>query len=375
MTAVAYTGAFQDYSGMGEAARQIVAALESVGVVVCGRCERYAPAVNLDFGSAGRAALRACGHRGDYRIEVLHVTPDEFPRLKQDGVFTIGHFFWETDRLPPTFVKGLEVVDEVWTGSQATVDAIRNSGVDKPVFVFPQPTGVGQTDVPPYESSQTEGFNGYMFYSIAEWTDRKNLELLLNAYLAEFRDSESVGLLLKTYFQSFTPQHFAQVHNKATDIVAGYDAPSPPIFLELNPLSYLGIQSVHQRGDCYVSPHRGEGWGIPTVEAMVHGNPVITTSYGGVSEYITDWMNGMKLRHEMVPVTGMEHATRYYCPDQNWADVSEQDLRDKLRYAYDNHEVMVKIGESGRTLVRDRFNYTTVGDMMKARLMTIEASL
>ncbi len=376
MIAVAYTGAFQDFSGMGEAARQIVTALDVAGVTVVGKLERYAPSSDMDFGAVGKTAMRCCANPDKYRIQILHVTPDEFPRLKEDGVYTVAHFFWETDRLPAVFIRGMESVDEIWAGSQATVDAIRRSGIDKPVHIFPQPTATDVPDVVPYDSSQTEGFNGWLFYNIFEWTERKNPALLINAYLSEFRDGENVGLLLKTYFQSFAPTNIPNMRDRITAIMRTHRGVNlPPIFLELNPLSRNGIHSVHARSDCYVSPHRGEGWGIPAVEAMAHGNPVIITGYGGVAEYVTDGTDGMLLPYIMGPVTGMTHATRYYSADQNWADVAEADLRDKLRYAYDNQEVMTKIGGSGQQLVRDRFNYMTVGDMMKARLETIGASL
>lgn len=375
MMAVGYTGAFLDYSGMGEAARQFVAALNAVGVRVVGRCERYAPAVNLDFSAAGRTAVTSCGHHDPYRIQILHVTPDEFPRLKEDGVYTVAHFFWETDRLPPVFVKGLEVVDEIWTGTQATADAIRNSRVEKPIFVFPQPTQTVVPDVAPYNSSQTENFDGYLFYSIFEWTARKNPDVLVNAFMSEFRGGENVGLLLKTYFQSFAPANIPKMLEKVEAITRWYKDGSPQIFLELNPLNYNGIQSIHLRGDCYVSPHRGEGWGIPIVEAMAHGNPVIVTGYGGVAEYIEDGVGGFLLPYTMEPVSGMSHATRYYCSDQKWAAVKQADVQSRMREIYEFQEAAKQMGRVGKALCAAKFNHTTVGNMMKQRLETIEASL
>ena len=39
------------------------------------------------------------------------------------------------------------------------------------------------------------------------------------------------------------------------------------------------IAALHERGDCYVSLHRGEGWGYPLFEAASRGTPVIATGY------------------------------------------------------------------------------------------------
>jgi glycosyltransferase involved in cell wall biosynthesis len=331
--------------------------------------------MGVDYGASGKVVDACCANSDGYRIKILHVTADELPRLMNPDDYNVATIFWETDRLPQVFVDGLQDVNEIWTGSQANVDAIRKSGITKPVFVFPQPMTSDIYCVAPYNSSQTDNFDGYLFYSIFEWHARKNPELLLHAYLNEFTQGESVGLLLKTYSQSFTPQRFALIRDRVIDVVAEHGTPSAKVFLELNPLSYSQIQGIHKRGDCYVTAHRGEGWGIPQVEAMANANPSISTGYGGVNEYVTDWMNGLLIPYSMEPVTGMEHATRYYCADQNWASVTETDLRERLRYAWENQDVMTKIGESGRTLVRDRFNYTTVGEMMKNRLETIEQGI
>ena len=375
MTTVCYQGPLLDFSGYGEACRNIVSALDHVGVNVVGRSVRYSSVIGVDYGVSGELVDRCCSKTAPYKIKIFHVTPDEISRFRNPDDYNIATVFWETDKLPPVFKDGLKYVNEIWTGSQANVDALRKAGITKPVFVFPQPMTTTTPDVEPYESSQTEGFTGYLFYSIFEWHTRKNPDLLIHAFLNEFTDGENVGLLLKTYFQSFTPANFAFIRDKVISLVAGHGNPTAKIFLELNPLSYSKIQSIHRRGDCYVSPHRGEGWGIPSVEAMANGNPTISTGYGGVNEYVTNGVNGLKLPYTMEPVTGMEHSPRYYMADQNWASVTERDLRKWLRFAYKNQQVMGEIGETARLLVRDKFNYTVVGNMMKERLQTIEENL
>ena len=43
---------------------------------------------------------------------------------------------------------------------------------------------------------------------------------------------------------------------------------------------------IHGLGDCYVAFSKSEGVGMGAVEAAVRDKPVITTSFGGSSEYI-----------------------------------------------------------------------------------------
>ena len=56
--------------------------------------------------------------------------------------------------------------------------------------------------------------------------------------------------------------------------------------------------------DVLVQPSRGEGWGLPMVEAMACGTPVIGTRWSGPAEFLTE-ENGYPLRTDgLVPNHG-----------------------------------------------------------------------
>ena len=46
------------------------------------------------------------------------------------------------------------------------------------------------------------------------------------------------------------------------------------------------IYSLLNSSDCYVAPHHGEGWGMPIHDAMYAGKHIITTKFGGVTEFL-----------------------------------------------------------------------------------------
>jgi len=371
---VAYQGPLKDYSGYGEANRHAVAALDAAGVHVCAKLVRYTSEPS-DFGVMGQLVDKLIKNDDYYKIKIMHTTPDEFLRLKEPGKYHIAHFFWETDKIPKIFAEGFAHVDEIWTGSQANADAIKAGGVDKPVYIFPQATQTDREWPAPYE---LPGFpdDGYLFYSIFEWTDRKNPIALIESYLREFQKDEQVGLLIKTYFRNFTLQNKRLIRDKIAKLKAQMSLKKfPPIFLYLDLMDRDQLMRVHSTGDCYVSAHRGEGWGVPQVEAMLAGNPVISTGYSGVHEFLTDGKDAKLLPYEMVPLKGMDHSQHFYTPDQKWADVDPLKLRKAMRWAYENQKDAKSLGEEGRKSATNQFNLARVGKLMADRLKEIEASL
>ena len=60
---------------------------------------------------------------------------------------------------------------------------------------------------------------------------------------------------------------------------------------------------------------------------------------------------------------------QWYLPDQNWADVDLTDVKERMRYMYDNQAESVEIGKRARATVIDKFSYKSVGNLMKERLM------
>lgn len=368
---VAYQGPLLDYSGYGEANRHFVAALEAAGVTVNGQLLSYSKE-RADYGTMGPLVKRVLENRDFYKIKILHTTPDEFERLHEPGKYEIAHFFWETDKIPQVFADGLNLVNEIWTGSEANREAIIRGGVDKPIHVIPQPIETEREWPEPY---QLPDFDGYLFYSIFEWTDRKNPEALIRAFYNEFSHGENVGLLIKTYFKNFNLANKRMIRNAIENIKSSMPGGDyPPVFIYLDLMDRQQIMRLHTTGDCYVSAHRGEGWGVPQVEAALAGHPIISTGYGGVHEYFGE-TQGIMLPFKMVPLKGMDHSTHFYSPDQKWAEVDPEALQKALRWAYDKPIESLDMGAAGQQLVKDQFNLERVGGLMLDRLTEIEATL
>lgn len=367
---VCYVGPVFDYTGYGEANRHFVKALHEAGVDV-----RVVPVSYVhdiaDFGALGQLCKELSQKTNDYDVKILHVTPDQYKRFIEPGKYHIGHLFWETSIIPPEFADGAKLMQEIWTGSETNADAIAAAGVSAPIFVAPQPIETEREPVKPY---QLPNFDGYLFYSIFEWTERKNPRTLIRAFYEEFSDKENVGLLVKTYYKNFSERDSDYLTGELKRLKREYGAGRAPVMAFRHLMDRHQINRLHETGDCFVSAHRGEGWGIPIAEAMVYGKPAITTGYNGINDYLTE-ETAYRLPYKMIPVEGIDLNTRWYTPDQRWANVEITDLRATLRRVYNQQQEAAAVGKAGQDYVKTNFSFKAVGAKLKQRIELIEGAI
>lgn len=369
---VCYNGFWGTYSGMGEAARNIIVALHEAGVEVS---TELVPNIvsEQNLGPAYKLCQKLQNRTLDYNVKIIHTTPDLVTKYMEPLKYHVFHLFWETDKLPKWWVWALNLVDEIWTGSEWSKKVFQESGVKKPIWVCPQPV---DTDLPQFEPFRLPGVTDdlYIFYSIFQWIERKDPRSLLKTYWNTFKPDDQVLLLLKTYREKFTTEERNAIIKEIKSLKEelGMKAVAPvQIYTEL--MSRGDIYRLHQTGDCFVSAHRGEGWGIPIAEAMAFGKPVISTNLGGIHEHVPPHA-ALFTKYNKKPVFNMDFVP-WYDKDQLWAEVDSEDLKEKMRFVFDNREEAKKIGALGKDVVTRSLSYKTVGEQMLARLQQIEERL
>ena len=369
-----YVGPLVDPSGYGEANRNFVCALNAAGVDVVTEIVSYSNNDTNYFGDAYKLVRELEGRDIPYDIRIVHVPCDGYMKYMEPCKYHIGHLFWETDRMSPLWVWNCNLMDEIWTGSEHNKQAFLKSGVTRPIYIFPEPIDTEMFNKRYNNFKLRGGFNGYLFYSIFQWIQRKNPEALVKAFLEEFSSDENVGLLLKTYREHFTSGEMQDIVAKIWEWKNSAANKNPAdIFVHVGLLDKKDVFRIHQTGDCFVLPHRGEGWGIPMVEASGFGKPVIATNYGGVHDWFTKECY-LPLTPDLVNVFGMEFAP-WYGTEQMWANPSVGELRKKMRWVFENQKEAKEIGARGCSFVHQNFSFEQVGRYMKDRLRDIQKQI
>jgi glycosyltransferase involved in cell wall biosynthesis len=343
-----------DATGYGVAARANVAALREVGATV-----HWCPLRPAE--RRARPFDRQAPCDADYAAAILHVVPEYYPALlaaerRADADRPVwGYTVWETDRLPGHWAAILNRLDGLFVPSEWNRRVFRAAGVSVPIAVFPHLPARAIAEVAALPQLAGLG-DRFVFYSVAQWSERKAPWLALRAYLAEFGADDPVAFVLKTdgLDRTRVRRHwrdgFRRRHPGVAEAVARERAAHPasaPVVLIDAPLDAPAMAALHRAGHCYVSLSRAEGWGLGAYEAAWQGKPVIASDVGGHRCFLpADWPGLVPGRAVPVRAGAAESS---YTADQTWA---EPDLGAARRLARAWAEAPEQAAEHGHRLQR-----------------------
>lgn len=310
------------------------------------------------------------------------VTSDLDPaRIWGPGVKKIALTTWETNKLPAEAVASLNgSFDLVITPSTWNDTVFRNYGVTKTEVVYHSFDPDFWYDPPFWNKSMTP----YVFYSIAEWNERKNVVGLLKAYYATFRADDNVRLVIAC--KAF--------HKESVDDLAlatGFDQVPRVEWVGMHPnrLDEKGLVALHRRGHCYVSLARGEGWGLGAFEAALLGNHVIYSDYSGHQTFMRYTHKRSAIRCMQTPVVDAKLEKDVECAglkipktadvpgfgfaaDQFWAEPDLSQAMEAMRAAYEMRHGCdagtFQDMETVRKMFTAKFSYEAVGATLRKLL-------
>lgn len=285
------------------------------------------------------------------------------------GRFNIGVTMLETDRLPQTWVRQCNKMDEIWVPSSFNLRTFSRSGVDSAKLRV-VPVGVDDERFHPDRKPLITDISPdtFVFVSNFEWVPRKGYDLLLRAYLEEFRSTDPVMMIVKTYDGSQYDPEGRRMRLYWEKLIDKHDVNRPPPirFLPYG-LRFENMASFYTTGDCYIIPTRGEGWNLPALEAMASGLSVITTRWSAHLDFLN------KHNSVLIPIEGLEPVPEFGISNDAiyrgsyWAIPSYPHIRRWMRFAVDHPQLMKRKGRWAR---RDVTNYWN-RKKMKERILSI----
>jgi glycosyltransferase involved in cell wall biosynthesis len=348
-------------SGLGIASKAYMQALIRQGVSV--RRGSREPGIRPARGSAVKQVL------------IYHYLPHSInmaaERKHYDRI--ILNTVWETTRIPNSWKPYMNQFDAVFVPSRQNKRALLDSGVKVPIFIIPH--GVNTSVYrPDYPKPRLAGYEGrFVFVSVFGFQHRKNPEGLLRAYWEEFSEKDRVLLFIKTSGcgEAETEASIKSRIQRYKESL-GLNKKTAPVMLLGRHVSQSQMKGIYRLGDAFVLPTRGEGVGLPFLESLASGVPVIATGWGGHMDFLNGGNSfpisyklknpgaGMSGRHVIAPKFSHIFAQK----GQLWAEPELSDIRRKMRAAYGNPLLCKRKGQKGRQDML-RLSWDRSGRLMK----------
>lgn len=263
--------------------------------------------------------------------------------------------------------------DAVFVPSMQNIKALQLSGVKVPIYLAPH-----GADTEAYHPNSTpmelinaqETFN---FLSVFQWQHRKGPDVLLEAYWREFSKGDNVSLILKTYWGNKGLKY----HQRAVmESISNYKSylgftkeNTAPVYFTSTLLDDTEMLKMYSLADVYAQPSRGEGVGLPYIEAMSCGIPCIATGWGGQTDFIND-TNGLLVDYKLKNISPDSNEslapnfTDLFTPNMKWAEPSIESMQKQMRFAYENQSLMKELGKQAR-LDMEKMTWIEVGKIFK----------
>lgn len=252
-------------------------------------------------------------------------------------------------------IEAIKDAEAIMTASKSSYKILKRY-VDN-VYLTPLP--VSSEKFKPIPRYRQEGSECFSFIFVGSFSFRKGVDLLIEAFMQEFSSNE-VNLHLHC-----PGANSDALYNYLLEVSKKHNKPG--LFsVTTNNLSLAWLNRIYNRSDAFVSLTRGEGWGLPIVEAMLCGLPVIAPLSTSMCSYLTEDVAfclpvNKKLATQITEEFGQNFKNNYGKTEKvGYYEVDLDIAKKTLRNVFSEQEKAKAVGELGREYILQNFSFDKV---------------
>lgn len=187
-------------------------------------------------------------------------------------------------------------------------------------------------------------------------TDRKNTFNTIKLLCEIFAEDRDVGIILKTNMSRNTRIDRNITSSVVSNALSTFKRTTPVYLLHGN-LSDTELMSLycHPSVKALVSLTRGEGWGLPILEAAACDKPVIATDWSGHLDFMNQG-KFIKIAYDLREIPRERVDNAIWIAGARWAEPRSDDFKMKIRKFRSSSAIPNQWAAELGKIIREKFN-------------------
>lgn len=330
------------FTAMGVIATNVIRELDNLGIDVSCNMLNLEHLKLDDYPIEVQKAI-ICGHNED-AINIFFAYPDIYGQSRSKinigytGADTHGWYI-SNPGVPSPVTLCNELMDYMLTPSNYSKNIMKNCGITKQLEVFPH--GI---DFNVFKLTKRTLDKVFTFVYTGELSTRKGVLLLIKSFSDLFGNDPDFRLLLR-----------ANTHMYELDgsYVKEYCEKFNNMFCVWENKGQSSIYEYMKEGNCFVWPSFADWFGLPPMEALSCGSPVIATKTNGYYEFIGDKI--IPVEYDLIDVNG-----RHPYFHGKWNEAKYDSLCFAMKEVVNNYESHSEKAYESALWLRENFSWKNV---------------
>ena len=315
--------------------------------------------------------------KAPFDISLQVTIPNEWENLATKNIGVTAGI--ETTKVAPVWIEKAKMMDKIIVPSKHARDIYNNTAyqatntITNETMLFKNDTEIS---VVPYSSrkfkpakTSLDFDTNFNFFTVSQWSPRKNLENTIKWFIEEFYDNSDVGLVIKTNLAKNCLMDREMCTQRIKALLSEYKERECKIYLLHGHMTDEELASVytHPKIKAFYTLTHGEGFGLPIFEAACQALPVVAPSWSGHCDFLSAPSSSKKAKNKMRPHFLKVDYDLEVIPesvawegviqkDSMWCNPRQGSAKMALRNMYKNHERHTSIAKKLQKWVVKEFS-------------------